>query len=169
MPQSTSVLGLGPVSPLGFGTGLIGTRKGMVPAPGECVLSLSKVAARQNPLCMQVNPQWKMCFGSQFMLGKAHSHRWWLRVASLTNSIILTRMIGPWKPLLLQCMHFLCHRTAGQGRVMSEHPGMLSEFIHMLKGILLLSAAPGVWNSSDWIIALEAVHLPQNYVGLKQL
>lgn len=90
--------------------------------PGECVLSLSKGAAKQTPLHMQVNPQRKMCWGSQSILGKGHSHCWWLRGASLTNSIILIRMNGPWKPLLLQCMYLLCHRTAGQGRVMSETP-----------------------------------------------
>lgn len=49
-------------------------------------------------------------------------------------------------------------------------PGILSDFTHMLEGTLqlLLSAALGV-GKSDWIIVWEAVHLPQNDVGLKGL
>lgn len=121
MPQSTPAFGLGPVSPLGFGTGSTATQRGRVPAPGECVLRLSKGAARQTPLCMQVNPQRMMSFGSQSMLEKEDSHCCWLRMASLTNSIVLIRMNGPWKSLLLQCTWFFLPQNC-QGRVMSETP-----------------------------------------------
>ena len=130
MPRSIPAFGLGPVSPLGFGTALLARQLHDKEGP-----SLGGTRAE---------PFQRSCkrLGRRSVLGKGGVRCWWLRVASLPNPAHLIVVSGPGKPLLLPCRRSLCCSTARQGRVVSETPRMLSRFTQLLQGILPASSSP---------------------------
>lgn len=146
MPWSMPAFGLGPVSPLWFGTGLTATQKGRSQPLGnvywafpkelqDSLLCLSSTVFHSGRCVLEVN----LCRERETVT--AGGWEW------LPWQILL--FLSWWIDLgsLFYCIFSATELLARAGSCLKP-PGILSEFIHMLERILLLSAALGVGQQS---------------------